>query len=64
MGLPSMNEEGYRNGSPVWFAANMKDTQRLMIIHGTGNISLYEYSIVYIYTLHRDVSIDVVMRRR
>lgn len=36
MGLPSDNVEGYHNGSPIWFAENLRDTQNLLIIHGTG----------------------------
>ncbi len=35
MGLPSDNEEGYRNGSPITFAHQLKGN--LLIIHGTGD---------------------------
>jgi dipeptidyl-peptidase-4 len=35
MGLPSDNVEGYRNGSPVNFAKQLKGN--LLIVHGTGD---------------------------
>lgn len=35
MGLPSDNVEGYRNGSPVHFAHQLKGN--LLIVHGTGD---------------------------
>jgi len=35
MGLPSDNEEGYRNGSPITFAHQLKG--HLLLIHGTGD---------------------------
>ena len=37
MGLPSENVDGYKNGSPIWFAKNLKDAQNLLLIHGTGD---------------------------
>jgi dipeptidyl-peptidase-4 len=35
MGLPDDNEEGYKNGSPITFAHQLKGN--LLIIHGTGD---------------------------
>ncbi len=35
MGLPDGNPEGYRDGSPITFAANLKGN--LLLIHGTGD---------------------------
>ena len=35
MGVPSDNAEGYREGSPINFAANLKG--KLLLIHGTGD---------------------------
>ena len=35
MGLPRDNEEGYKNGSPITFAHQLKGN--LLIIHGTGD---------------------------
>jgi len=35
MGLPEDNEEGYKNGSPITFAHQLKGN--LLIIHGTGD---------------------------
>ena len=35
MGLPSDNEEGYREGSPIHFAENLEGD--LLIVHGTGD---------------------------
>jgi dipeptidyl-peptidase-4 len=35
MGLPEDNEEGYKNGSPVTFAHQLKGN--LLIVHGTGD---------------------------
>jgi len=35
MGLPKDNEDGFKNGSPVTFAKNLKG--RLLIVHGTGD---------------------------
>ena len=37
MGLPTVNEAGYRNGSPISFAHQMKESQSLLLIHGTGD---------------------------
>eukprot|EP01038_Epipyxis_sp_PR26KG_P016546 gene16546-22593_t len=37
MNLPQLNESGYLLGSPVNFVENMKETQNLLIIHGTGD---------------------------
>lgn len=39
MGLPSTNPEGYKNGSPVTFAKNLKGN--LLIIHGTGDDNVH-----------------------
>ena len=35
MGLPDDNEEGYKNGSPITFAQQLKGN--LLIVHGTGD---------------------------
>ena len=35
MGLPTENEEGYRLGSPIAFAHQLKGD--LLLIHGTGD---------------------------
>lgn len=35
MGLPEANPEGYRDGSPITFASNLKGD--LLLIHGTGD---------------------------
>ena len=35
MGLPKENAEGYRNGSPITHAAQLKGN--LLLIHGTGD---------------------------
>ena len=35
MGLPKDNEEGYRNGSPITFAHQLKGD--LLLVHGTGD---------------------------
>lgn len=35
MGLPSDNVEGYRDGSPITYAKNMKGN--LLLVHGTGD---------------------------
>jgi dipeptidyl-peptidase 4 len=40
MGLPSENEEGYAQGSPITFAHQMKARQNLLLIHGTGSFFL------------------------
>jgi dipeptidyl-peptidase-4 len=37
MGLPSDNPDGYKLGSPISFASQMKSTQQLLLIHGTGD---------------------------
>lgn len=42
MGLPDDNEEGYRLGSPITHAANLKGN--LMIIHGTGDDNVHYQS--------------------
>lgn len=39
MGLPQDNEEGYRNGSPITFAHQLKG--KLLIIHGTGDDNVH-----------------------
>jgi dipeptidyl-peptidase-4 len=35
MGLPGDNAEGYRNGSPITFAHQLKG--KLLLVHGTGD---------------------------
>ncbi len=42
MGLPSGNPEGYRQGSPLHFAANLEGN--LMLIHGTGDDNVHYQS--------------------
>ncbi len=42
MGLPEDNAEGYREGSPITHAANLKGN--LMIIHGTGDDNVHYQS--------------------
>jgi dipeptidyl-peptidase-4 len=42
MGLLSENKEGYRDGSPINFAKNLKGN--LMIIHGTGDDNVHYQS--------------------
>ena len=39
MGLPKDNESGYRDGSPITFAKNLKG--RLLLIHGTGDDNVH-----------------------
>jgi len=39
MGLPSTNEEGFREGSPVTHAAGLKGN--LLIVHGTGDDNVH-----------------------
>jgi dipeptidyl-peptidase-4 len=39
MGLPDENAEGYRDGSPINFAGNLKGD--LLIIHGTGDDNVH-----------------------
>jgi len=39
MGLPSVNVEGYRRGSPVNFAKNLKGD--LLIVHGSGDDNVH-----------------------
>ena len=39
MGLPKDNEEGYRDGSPVNFAKDLKGN--LLIVHGTGDDNVH-----------------------
>lgn len=42
MGLPQDNPEGYREGSPIHFAGNLKGN--LLIIHGTGDDNVHYQS--------------------
>ena len=42
MGLPSDNPDGYREGSPIHFAKNLKGN--LLIIHGTGDDNVHYQS--------------------
>ena len=39
MGLPGMNADGFRDGSPITFAKNLKGS--LLIIHGTGDDNVH-----------------------
>jgi dipeptidyl-peptidase 4 len=39
MGLPKDNEEGYRNGSPITFARQLRGN--LLIVHGTGDDNVH-----------------------
>ena len=39
MRLPEDNPEGYRNGSPITFAENLKGN--LLIVHGTGDDNVH-----------------------
>ena len=39
MGLPQENADGYRDGSPVTFAENLKGN--LLIVHGTGDDNVH-----------------------
>ena len=39
MSLPSLNSEGYKNGSAITYAGNLKGN--LMIIHGTGDDNVH-----------------------
>ena len=42
MGLPQDNAEGYKNGSPITFAKNLKGN--LLIVHGTGDDNVHYQS--------------------
>jgi dipeptidyl-peptidase-4 len=42
MGLPSSNESGYKNGSAITYAGNLKGN--LMLIHGTGDDNVHYQS--------------------
>lgn len=39
MGLPKDNEEGFKNGSPITFAKDLKGN--LLIVHGTGDDNVH-----------------------
>jgi dipeptidyl-peptidase 4 len=39
MGLPSENAEGYRRGSPITYAANLRGD--LLVVHGTGDDNVH-----------------------
>ena len=39
MGLPGDNAEGYKNGSPITFAKDLKG--QLLIVHGTGDDNVH-----------------------
>jgi dipeptidyl-peptidase-4 len=39
MGLPTENAEGYRNGSPISFAAGLRG--KLLIVHGSGDDNVH-----------------------
>jgi dipeptidyl-peptidase-4 len=43
MGLPKDNEEGFKNGSPITFASQLKGN--LLIIHGTGDDNVHYQSL-------------------
>ena len=43
MGLPADNVEGYRNGSPVHFAKQLKGN--LLIVHGTGDDNCHFHGV-------------------
>ena len=42
MGLPQDNADGYKNGSPITFARNLKGN--LLIVHGTGDDNVHYQS--------------------
>lgn len=42
MGLPSDNPEGYKNGSPITFASQLKGN--LLLVHGTGDDNVHYQS--------------------
>jgi dipeptidyl-peptidase-4 len=42
MGLPKDNEDGYKNGSPITFAKNLKGN--ILIVHGTGDDNVHYQS--------------------
>lgn len=39
MGLPRDNPDGYKNGSPITFAKDLKG--KLLIVHGTGDDNVH-----------------------
>jgi dipeptidyl-peptidase-4 len=39
MGLPEDNKEGYKNGSPITFAHQLKGN--LLLVHGTGDDNVH-----------------------
>ena len=39
MGLPKDNKEGYKNGSPITFAKNLKG--KLLLVHGTTDDNVH-----------------------
>ena len=39
MGLPQQNPEGYKEGSPITFAKNLRGD--LLIVHGTGDDNVH-----------------------
>ena len=39
MGLPKNNEDGYKNGSPITYANQLKGN--LLIVHGTGDDNVH-----------------------
>ena len=46
MGLPSTNEKGYREGSPVTYAGNLKGN--LLLIHGSGDDNVHYQNCEYL----------------
>lgn len=46
MGLPEENVEGYKNGSPITFAKDLKGN--LLIIHGTGDDNVHYQNFEYL----------------
>ena len=60
MGLPSTNPDGYKNGSPVNFAHQLKGN--LLLIHGTGDDNVhYQNTEVVINELIKHNKIFSVM---
>jgi dipeptidyl-peptidase-4 len=43
MGLPADNVEGYRNGSPIHFAKQLKGN--LLVVHGTGDDNVHYHGV-------------------
>jgi dipeptidyl-peptidase-4 len=41
LSTPQRNAEGYDAGSPVTYAANLRDDQELLLVHGTGDDNVH-----------------------